>query len=128
MSATPRKRVTERPKGARSVQPLVRIGSCHFTDRNSADNNRVFLWESSPLPPFVRAVAGWKMVGWGKAPWPKADSDFAVMFEKQTPADHSYPGIKGEDHEEGSRIWHHFDPKFLRDANTQTQRTAKPDA
>ena len=91
---------------------LVRIPSVQFMRENSADNNRVFLWENCDDPPFVRAVNGWKIIGYGEAPWAKADNHFAVMFEKQIPKG-GYPTIKGEEMDEGDRIWQHFDKRWL---------------
>lgn len=101
---------------------MVRIPSSRFTSENSADTNRVFLWEASENPPFVKAINGWKIVGYGKAPWPKGDSDFAVMFEKELPAG-GYPSHRGEEMEEGTRIWHHMDEKWFRYAGIVKQKT-----
>jgi hypothetical protein len=102
-----------------------RIPSSRFTKENSADTNRVFLWEASENPPFVKAIDGWKMVGYGKAPWPKSGSHFAVMFEKQIPKG-GYPSIRGEEMEEGDRIWHHMEEKWFRKTNAEATQNSKP--
>lgn len=95
-------------------EKLPKLNSARFTDRNGADSNRVFLITHCAEPPFLKAVDGWKIIGYGRAPWPKGDSGFALMLEKQTPADHTYPGSKGEDFEMGDTIWHHWSESFLR--------------
>lgn len=88
------------------------ISGVHFTRENSADNNRVFLWEPSDEPPFMRVVSGWKIAGYGACPWPKGDTDVAVMFEKVTPAE-GYGSIKGEEMPEGTRIWQHARGRWI---------------
>jgi hypothetical protein len=124
---------TQQPPSSGSLHPLVRIPSVQFTRENSADNNRVFLWENCDDPPFVRAVHGWKIIGYGEAPWAKGDNHFAVMFEKQIPKG-GYPTIKGEEMDEGDRIWQHFDERWLREmgnandqAHSQKGRERGPD-
>lgn len=94
------------------MKNLPKIPDIKFTDRNSADTNHVFVYEACPNPPFVRAIDGWKMVGQGRAPWPKSNSYFAVMFEKTTPADEKACSHRGEEMEEGSWIWHHLNEKW----------------
>lgn len=88
------------------------ISSTRLTSENSADSNRVFLWEASDNPPFMKAVDGWKIVGYGTPPWPKPDTDVAVVFEKITPA-HGYGSVKGEEIEEGTRIWQHARGRWI---------------
>lgn len=94
-------------------QPMLeQIPSNRFTNENSADSNRVFLWEASSEPPFMRAVNGWRIVGYGPPPWPKGDTDVAVMFEKTTPAE-GYGSLKGEEMDEGTRIWQHARGRWI---------------
>jgi hypothetical protein len=87
---------------------LPELPQSQFTPEKSADRNRVFLIKGCSEPPFLKAHDGWKIIGTGKAPWAKSGDDFALMLEKITPADHSYPSSKGEDFNEGDRIWHHW--------------------
>lgn len=87
---------------------LVRLPDSRFTYENASEYNRVFLWENIETPPFMRPVAGWKIVGFGKAPWPGSTDGYAVMLEKVTPAEKQ--GIFGKHEktfEEGTRIWQH---------------------
>lgn len=89
------------------MSTLRKLAASHFRMENSADNNRVFLWENCDEPPFMRPVSGWKIVGYGDTPWPKADYKLVVMFEKTTPANPNLCSIKGEEMAEGTRIWQH---------------------
>ncbi len=102
----------EKQSAAGGAIALIRLPSNRFTSGNSADNNRVFLWEASDKPPFMRAVSGWKIIGYGTPPWPKSDLAEAVMFEKVTPAE-GYGSSKGEEMPEGSRIWQHARGRWI---------------
>lgn len=94
------------------MNKLKEISSSKLTIENSADTNRVFVWEYSSEPPFFKASDGWEIIGFGKAPWPKGDNQFAILLEK-VKENGKYPSIKGEEMEIGSLIWHHFDKKIL---------------
>lgn len=59
---------------------LVRLPDSRFTYENGAETNRVLLWQNIETPPFMQPVEGWKIVGFGKAPWPGSTDGFAVMF------------------------------------------------
>lgn len=86
----------------------VRLPDSRFTYRNGAETNRVFLWKNVETPPFMQPVAGWKIVGYGKAPWPGSTEGFAVMFEKVSPAEkQGVFGVREKTFEEGTRIWQH---------------------
>src|ERR1044072_3680165 len=94
---------------------LPKISSARFATHNSADVNRLFLYEAKSGPPFVGPVAGWKIVGYGRAPWKKGDSDFAVMFEKVCPADPDRCSTRGEECAEGTQIWMHYQKDWVND-------------
>lgn len=79
-----------------------------FLPNHGADSNHVFLWTASEEPPFMVPVPGWKIVGWGNAPWHKPDWPIAVMFERVDPKDREcYGNTHGDEMEEGTRIWQH---------------------
>lgn len=78
-----------------------------FRPNHCAESNRVFLWEARDEPPFMHAVPGWKIVGYGKAPWPKNDLPLAVMFERTIPPTNEYGNTHGDEMTEGTRIWQH---------------------
>lgn len=90
---------------------VPKLPDSRFTSGKSADNNRVFLFENKPEPPFIKPVAGWKIIGWGNAPWPGSTDGFAVMFEKTTPA--AECGRAHEEMPEGTHIWQHYEPRWL---------------
>ena len=91
-----------------SVGPVVRLPSSSFTHENAAELCRVFLWKNIDEPPFMRPVDGWRIVGYGKAPWPGTTNGFAIMLEKMTPpAGEGFYGIDGEEYPLGVRIWQH---------------------
>jgi hypothetical protein len=102
----------------RASGDLVQLASCKFTYENGADRNRVFLWENISVPPFIRPVAGWKIVGYGQAPWPGISEGFAVMMEKITPEE-DHGGMKGEDFAEGTRIWQHLSRGIFDELNAE---------
>lgn len=94
-----------------------RIPSTRFTIGNSADGNRVFLLENHNDKPHLRPVKGWRIVGYGKAPWPGLSKGFAVMFEKVTPAEEK-DNIFAKEHirfDEGTRIWQHMNERHYRE-------------
>lgn len=91
---------------------LPKISASKFTNRNCAQSNRVFLFENIDEPPYVRPVKGWKIVGYGDAPWPGNTDGFAVMLEKETPAKESH-GTDGEEFPEGEQIWQHYRREWL---------------
>lgn len=86
---------------------ILKISSAKFTYENGAERNRVFLIENIREAPFIRAVTGWKIIGYGAAPWPGTTEGMAAMFEKQTPAQEN-GGMAGEDFPEGTQIWQHI--------------------
>ena len=71
------------------------------------------MFENCEGPPYVRPVKGWKIVGHSKAPWPGNTDGFAVVFEKETPAEPARSSCRGEDYEEGTRIWQHYQRSWL---------------
>lgn len=79
----------------------------YFRANHSAESNHVFLWTHSPEPPFMKAKPGWKIVGYGKAPWLKTDWPLAVMFERVEPPTNSLGDADGNEMAEGTRIWQH---------------------
>lgn len=96
------------PKQSARGRKVPKLPDVRFTHENASEYSRVFLWENISEPPFMRAVEGWGIVGYGKAPWPGSTEGFAVMFEKVTPAEKQ--GVFGK-HEKtfgaGVRIWQH---------------------
>lgn len=87
---------------------ITKIPDIKFSNDNCAETNRVFLWKNVDHPPFCVPVNGWKIVGYGKAPWPGMSDGFAVMFEKTTPAvKPSYDTDAEDEFDEGERIWQH---------------------
>lgn len=87
-----------------------KIPNNRFSVSNSAESNRVFLWKNYDNSPFLRPVSGWKIVGFGKAPWPGSSESFAAMLEKITPAEQKN-NMFAPDHvrfDEGTRIWQHI--------------------
>lgn len=91
------------------------IPSSKFVVGDSADSNRVFLWENHNSPPFIRPVKGWKVIGYGKAPWPGGTDGFAAMLEKVTPAEEK-ENMFAPAHvrfDEGTRIWQHINKRHL---------------
>lgn len=97
---------TPATKPARAKLP--QLPSSRFTYENASEYSRVFLWENKPKPPFMAPVDGWRIVGYGKAPWPGSTEGFAVMFEKDTPAEkQTIFGKHEKTFDEGTRIWQH---------------------
>ncbi len=91
-----------------------RLSASKFTHANGAERNRVFLWKNHDTFPHLRPVEGWKIVGWGKAPWPGSTDGFAVMMEKVTPAvPHRSFGKSEDEIAEGERIWIHGNPEWV---------------
>lgn len=90
-----------------------KLPNSQFTGNNCAERNWVFLWENCKEPPFMRPVKGWKIVGWGKAPWEKPYSDAAVMFEKISPPTSEFGDAYGSEMEEGTRIWQHGKKEYV---------------
>ena len=100
-------------KNDNSVNPSnfnlpVRLPNSYFNKENHAEQNGVYLWGARNAPPFMGAVSGWKIMGYGKAPWPKKDLPIAVMFERTMPPTYTYGGNSyGDEMAEGTRIWQH---------------------
>lgn len=86
---------------------IAKLPDSAFKPNHGAESNHVFLWEACDVPPFMRAVPGWKIVGYGKAPWPGSTDGFAVMFERVLPASSEYGNVRGDKCAEGTRIWQH---------------------
>lgn len=84
-----------------------RLRDSAFKPNHCAESNHVFLWTHCAEPPFMKAVPGWKIVGYGNAPWPKKDWPIAVMFERIEPPSDIYGNTHGDEMEEGTRIWQH---------------------
>lgn len=91
-----------------------------FKPNHCAESNRVFLWEACEEPPHMRAVSGWKIVGYGRAPWSKPDYPMAVMFERTEPPSNVYGNTHGDEMEEGTRIWQHGKEEWI--PGTETYR------
>ena len=84
-----------------------KLPDAHFRPNHDAASNSVFLWTHCSEPPFMKAVPGWAIVGYGKAPWPKQDWPLAVMFERIEPPTNPYGNTHGDEMEEGTQIWQH---------------------
>lgn len=97
------------------TSPALRLPDSAFKPNHCAERNHVFLWTHAEEPPFMRAVAGWRIVGWGKAPWPKKDLPLAVMFERVEPPSNPYGNANGDEMEEGVRIWQHGRARWIPD-------------
>lgn len=93
-----------------------KLPATKFTNSNSADANRVFLYEAAPGGLGMKPIPGWKIVGWGKAPWPGTTEGFAAMFEKTSPAKERRSIFdRNEDClPEGTQIWHHYRERWVR--------------
>jgi hypothetical protein len=61
----------------------------------------------------MRPVNGWKIAGYGKAPWPKPGLDWAVMFERMIPPTSHYGNVQGDEMEEGTQIWQHGKKEWI---------------
>lgn len=90
-----------------SPSSVPNLPDAAFIPNHCAESNHVFLWRHCEQPPFMRAVPGWKIVGYGKAPWPKKDWPLAVMFERTEPPTSEYGNAYGDEMAEGTRIWQH---------------------
>lgn len=99
--------MTKSPTPSKRASKATKLRDSAFKPNHCAESNRVFLWEACDIPPFMRAVPGWKIVGYGKAPWPKPDYPLAVMFERTEPPTNEYGNTHGDECEEGTRIWQH---------------------
>jgi hypothetical protein len=118
MKTTP-KSTKKRPR--RSQQRVVQLSSAHFTWENGAERNGVFLWENHNEAPYLRAVEGWKVVGWTKqAPWPGISNGFAAMLEKTTPASPEEECYRKHhlSFDEGTQIWQHICEDNFKRLNT----------
>jgi hypothetical protein len=108
--------------GARSLHAVVKLPASAFTNEKCAENNRVFLWENHDTEPHLRPVKGWKIIGYGQAPWPGSSNGFAVMLEKTTPAEEK-DNIFAKEHirfDEGTRIWQHLCERHFRELNDKS--------
>ena len=111
----------------RAVAPK-RLSASKFLPNHCAESNRVFLWQAHSEPPFMCAVPGWKIVGYGKAPWQKNDLPIAVMFERITAPSNPYGNIYGDECAEGTRIWQHGKKEWvpgLPECETRTKRAVR---
>lgn len=91
-----------------SDQTVQRLPDSAFRPNHGAESAHVFLWQVSQSVPFMIPVPGWKIVGYGKAPYEGSTNGFAAMFEKMIPADkEAYSGLEGQEYDEGTRIWQH---------------------
>lgn len=86
---------------------VPKLPASAFKANHCAESNRVFLWQAISEPPFMGPVPGWKIVGYGKAPWPKKEWPLAVMFERVSPPTSQCGNSNGDECEEGIRIWQH---------------------
>src|SRR5690349_833413 len=86
---------------------VVKLPKSAFRANHCAEANHVFLWTHCPEPPFMRPHAGWKIVGYGEAPWPKKDWPIAVMFERVDPPSNALGDSMGNEMTEGTQIWQH---------------------
>jgi len=83
---------------------MKRFAATKLTNRNSAGSNHIFLLRNVDKSPYLAPVAGWKIVGYGKAPWPGISDGFAVVFERTSPEDSS----DNNSMPEGTLIWQHM--------------------
>ena len=110
------------------VKPTPRLSRAKFTNANSAESNRVFLFENHTTSPFIRPVKGWNIVGYGAAPWPGSSNGFAVMLEKNEPAQEK-GNIFAPEHirfDEGTRIWQHLSESHFWELDSVKIPLAKP--
>lgn len=119
-----------------SPSSVPKLPDAAFIPNHSAESNHVFLWTHCEQPPFMRAVPGWKIVGYGNAPWPKKDWPLAVMFERTEPPTNPYGNTHGDEMKEGTRIWQHGREEWvpgqpgyegrMRKANAEVSDARKP--
>jgi hypothetical protein len=95
------------------MKKVKKLPNSAFLPNHGAESNHVFLWTNCEKPPFMRAVPGWEIVGYGKPPWPKVDWPIAVMFERVAPPSSTYGNSNGDECEEGTRIWQHGRGKWV---------------
>jgi hypothetical protein len=107
----------EHPVKGAEKPAIEKLPDSQFRYGNAASSHRVFLFEVDPHKPgCMRPLSGWKIVGYGKAPWPGTTDGFAVMFEKVEPAIAKRTMFDRNDLPiaEGTRIWHHYQKKWLK--------------
>lgn len=75
------------------LHPLVRLPSRHFTPRNSSKAYGEYALDVRDGK--LVGQPGWKIIGYGRAPYTNDGDDLALMLEKT------------EQPDEGERIWHH---------------------
>lgn len=83
---------------------FTKIPDNRFINANSANSNQVFLLKNHGTQPYIRPMDGWKIIGYGKAPWPGSSDGFAVMFERIKPDDKQDQNSMPE----GTWIWQHM--------------------
>lgn len=100
------------------MKNVPKLPDSKFTNEKCAEGNRVFLWENHDDAPFIRPVSGWKIIGYGNAPWPGNSKGFAAMLEKVTPATPEKDRVWSkpqDDFAEGTQIWQHINKNhFMR--------------
>ncbi len=102
---------------------VPRLPEAQFLANHCAESNRVFLWTHSEKPPFMVAAPGWKIVGYGTAPWYKKDYPLVVMFERVEPPTDTYGNIYGDEMPEGTRIWQHGREEWIPGTPKYERRT-----
>ena len=107
--------------GGGTQQRIVLIPDDFFTVENSVQGNGCYLVENCDIPPYVRPVRGWKIVGRGKAPWPGCSEGHAVVLENTTSASDCVTH-RGEEFPEGTRLWQHFCERWLPNENGALHR------
>lgn len=96
----------------RRLDQLVQFPDDFFSAENGVQSNGCYLTENCETAPYVRPVSGWKIVGYGKAPWPGCTDGFAVVLEKVTP-ESDHVTHRGEEYPEGTRFWQHYRERWL---------------
>ena len=103
------KRIAESNK-----QNLKAFPDSFFSAQNGVQSNGCYLVENCEEPPYIRPTRGWKIIGYGKAPWPGMTEGFAVVLEKTTPQDDEHITHRGEDFPIGTRLWQHYRERWIK--------------
>ena len=115
----------KRPAVARKVEPIVQFPDGFFSAENGVQSNGCYLVENCDAAPYVRPVSGWKIVGYGKAPWPGSTDGFAVVLEKVTP-ESDHVTHRGEEYPEGTRMWQHYCERWIEKLNPAVEGRREP--